>query len=181
MWEALQHAASVCVLSKPIRFDCPEGKQFTRALPTPVCLVSFGADLAPSARHTVTTASFARMRTCDALFNNVTQMVLQCTGSACEIVGSRIDAGTLRTAASQHSCAILCPARLANNEVQKLVHAAQHVVFLSPTLKAHEHHYVEGSFLAFFVIAMGFFMQPIPVASPSQCSTIKAALHCGHN
>ena len=96
MWEALQHAASVCVLSKPLRFDYPDGKQFTRALPTPVCLVSFDTDLAPSARHTVTTASFARMRTCDALFNNATQMVLQCTGSTCEIVGSAIDAFTLR-------------------------------------------------------------------------------------
>ena len=96
MWEALQQAASACVLSKPIRFDYPDGKQFTRALPTPVCLVSLGTDLAPSACHTVTTASFARMRTCDASFNNATQMVLQCTGSTGEIVGSPIDAFTLR-------------------------------------------------------------------------------------
>jgi len=78
MWEAMQHAASVCVLSKPIRFETPDGKQFGRPLLTPVCLVSFGADLAPSARHSVTTASFARLRSCHISLNNIKQMVLQC-------------------------------------------------------------------------------------------------------
>jgi len=78
MWEALQHAASVRVLSKPIRFETPDDKQFGTTLPTPVRLFSFGADLAPSARHSVTTASFARLRSCDASLNNIKQMVLQC-------------------------------------------------------------------------------------------------------
>jgi hypothetical protein len=112
MWEALQHAASVCVLSKPIRFASPDDKQFGTLLPTPVRLLSFGADLAPSARHSVTTSSFARLRSCDASLNNIKQMVLQCTGTACEIVGSPISGGTLRVAATEYSSATLCTVKM---------------------------------------------------------------------
>ena len=108
MWEALQHAASVCVLSKPIRFETPDDKQFGTPLPTPVCLVSFGADLASSARHSVTIASFARLRSCDASLKSIKQILLQCTGSACEIVGSPISGGTLRVAATEYCSATLC-------------------------------------------------------------------------
>jgi len=42
---ALRHAMSVCVSSKPIRFEDPYGTPFSRPLPTPVCHMSFGADL----------------------------------------------------------------------------------------------------------------------------------------
>jgi hypothetical protein len=184
MWEALQHAASVCMLSKPIQFETPDDKQFGRPLPTPVCLVSFGANLAPSARHSVTPASFARLRSCDASLHNIKQMVLQCTGSACEIVGSPISGGTLRVAATEYCSATLCTVTMTKKAIQKPFLAAHHVTFLSPPLARyngciHEHRCVEGSFVAFFCEPEDFrykahaFKMNLSILDPPECSAMK--------
>jgi hypothetical protein len=90
MWHALHHAASVCMLSRPIHFEIPNGAQFSSPLPTPARLVSFGTDLSPSAHHSVTTVYFARLRNCHASFNIGAQKVLQCTWYACESIASPI-------------------------------------------------------------------------------------------
>jgi len=96
MSEMLHDVASVCVLSTPIHFDTLGDEQFSRPLPTLVCLVSSGGtDLAPSACHSATTASFARLCTCGASFTTLAQKVWQCTGSQCETISSPISGAVL--------------------------------------------------------------------------------------
>ena len=79
-------------------------------------------------------------------------MVLQCTGSACEIIASPISNGA---AASESCSAAVCPARVTNKELQTLTFAAHHIVFLSPPLTGlnalpKERCCVGSSFVAFF-------------------------------
>jgi hypothetical protein len=179
MWLALQHAASVCLLSKPIKFHrSNDGEQFNRPLPTPVCLVSFGnTNLAPSISESIGNASFARLRTSEASFASVAQTVFQCTGKQCETIASPMNNAALRYGCS----AILCAARVTNNAVQELlVREAKHVVFLSPPLKAKEsHRCVEGSLLAFFSSDHSAFVNetcalslPFSLLHPQSCTRI---------
>jgi hypothetical protein len=131
MWELLHDVASVCVLSTSIHFDTPGDEQFSRPLPILVCLVSSGGtDLAPSACHSATTASFARLRTCGASFTTLAQKVWQCTGSQC----------ALRAAATQRRNIVLGPARGTTKEFPQLL-VAEH-----PLLSCH--HGLEQSAVA---------------------------------
>lgn len=155
----LQHAVSVCVLTKPVRFEDPHGIPFSRPLPTPVCLVSFGADLTPhQARHIPNTA-VARLDTNTSSVETVAEHVQHCTGGKCGIIQSPI-AGAARDAVAQQQkqTAVLCPARVTNNEVQQhLMRSACAVVFVSPPLfvtqQESKRRCVEGSLIAFFTNA----------------------------
>ena len=85
---ALQHAVSVCVLSKPIRFEDPYGTPFSRPLPTPVCLVSFGADLTPHPSTHIPYTAVARFggtRTASSI-ESVAEHLQHCTGGECGII-----------------------------------------------------------------------------------------------
>jgi len=73
MSHALQHAVSVCVLSKPIRFEDANGNPFNRPLPTAVCLVSFGADLAPRTCTPVAHTAVVHLNTSSASVENVAE------------------------------------------------------------------------------------------------------------
>ena len=179
MWQALQHAVSVCLLSKPIKFHrSDDSEQFNRPLPSAVYHVSFGnTDLAPSISESIGNASFARLRTSEASFASVAQTVFQCTGKQCETVASLMNNAALRYGCS----AILCAARVTNNAVQDLlVREAKHVVFLSPTLKAKEsHRCVDGSLLAFFSSDHSAFVNetcamslPFSLLHPGRCTEI---------
>jgi hypothetical protein len=132
MWELLHDVASVCVLSTPIHFDTPGDEQFSRSLPILVCLVRSGnTDVAPSACHSATTASFARLRTCGASFTTLAQKVWQCTGSQCEIISFPISGAALCAAETQRRNIVLGPARVTTKEFPQLL-IAEH-----PLLSCH--------------------------------------------
>jgi hypothetical protein len=151
---ALQHAVSVCMLSKPVRFEDADGNTFKRPLPTPVCLVSFGADLAPRACTPVAHTAVVHLNTSSASVENVALHVEQCTGAECGTTSSPIAGSARHAAAKQEQSAVLCPARVTNAEVQQLIHAAHTVVFVSPPLVAQNtRRCVEGSLIAFFTSA----------------------------
>ena len=156
MWQALHHAASVCVLTQPIRFETEDGNSFARPLQTPVCRVSFDPDLALRPRHSVSSVSLVRFYPCEASVSNVLEKVRTYTGSGCECIPSPIRSYALHDASrTQDSCAAICPARVTNVKVKVLLSVAHHVAFISPPLIETQAckekcRCVEGSLIAFF-------------------------------
>jgi hypothetical protein len=135
---AVQHAVSVCVLSKPIRFEDPYGIPFSRPLPTPVCLVSFGADLTPHPFIHIPNTAVARLDTdtASSSVESVAEHVEHCTAGECGIIHSPIAGAARDAVAQQKQTAVLCPAHVTNNEVQQhLMRSACAVVFVSPAVK----------------------------------------------
>ena len=174
--DALQHAVSVCVLSKPICFEDPYGTPFSRPLPTPVCLVSFGADLIPHPSTHISNTAVARFggtHTASSI-ESVAEHVQHCTGDECGIIQSPIAGAARDAAAKQRQTAVICPARVTNDEVQQhLMRAACAVVFVSPLLFVTQgqckRRCVEGSLIAFFTNAG---------ASSFLCETRSVHFHC---
>lgn len=135
MWQFLHHAASVCALTQPIRFETDNGSGSARPLPTPMCLVSLGADLAPGASNCVSSISLIRIHPFEASASSVLENVRMYTGGWCESIASPIRSDALQDAAkAQHSCAALIPALITNTNVKALLFKAHHVAFLSPAL-----------------------------------------------
>ena len=100
MWDALHHAVSVCVLSQSICFETPFGEWFSRPLPTPVCLMSFGPELAPvrSSSSLAPRAYAVRLRNEDASIQDVVERVQERTGGSCTVLCSPIAGAAARTA-----------------------------------------------------------------------------------
>ena len=170
MCYSLRHAASVCVISKPIDFERPDGTRFARALPTPVCLVRFGANLAPMGCLCVPNTFLLRIAHDIATVERVSELVQSATGEACSVVTSPIAGAARHYASSHRRCAVFCPARVANQEVQQLIRSASSIMFLSPPLRAQSvqpsRRCVEGSLLAFLSKGTGFMpgnSQPVPI------------------
>jgi hypothetical protein len=184
MWQILHHLASVCALTQPIRFETEDGSSFARPLPTPVCLVSFDADLAPGASNCVSIISLIRLHSCEASVSSVLEKVRMYTGGWCESIAPPIRSDALQDAAkAQHSCAALLPARMTNTNVKELLFKAHHVAFLSPPLIDTQEgetrrRCVEGSLIAFFSENPSTFLhntsaRPIrfSMLSPTSCIT----------
>ena len=170
MCYSLQHAASVCVISKPSKFERPDGTRFARALPTPICLVSFGANLAPMGCVCIPNTFLLRIAHDIASVERVAELVQNATGEACNVVPSPIAGAARHFASSHRRGAVLCPARVANLEVQQLIRSASSIMFLSPPLRAQNvqpsRRCVEGSLLAFLSKGTGFMLgnhQPVSV------------------
>ena len=77
MSHALQHAVSVRVLSKLLQFEDANGNAFNRPLPTPVCLVGFGAYLARRTGTPVAHTAVVHLNTSSASVDNVAEYVGQ--------------------------------------------------------------------------------------------------------
>jgi hypothetical protein len=160
----------LCVISKPINFERPDGTRFARALPTPVCLVSFGANLAPMGCVCVPNTFLLRIAHDNATVERVSEPVQSATGEACSVVTSPIAGAARHYASSHRRGAVLCLATLANQEVQQLIRSASSVMFLSPPLRAQNEQpsrrCVGGSLLAFLSKSTGFTpgnSQPMPI------------------
>jgi len=143
-----------CVSSKPISFQTPDGTRLAKVLPTPMCLMSFGADLAPKASDCILNTFVLRLPRETASVERVVELVQEGTYKVCDVVPSPIAGAARHVAISQHSGAALCPPRVTNCEVQQLIRSAGSVVFLSPPLNTPGVHSsrrcVEGSLLAIF-------------------------------
>jgi hypothetical protein len=149
MWQILHHAASVCVLTQPIRFETENGSSFARPLPTPMCLVSFGADLAPGASNCVNNVSLIRLHSFEARVINVLEKMRTYTGNRCESIASPLRSDALQDA--ERNCAALLPARITNTNVKEILSKAHHIAFISPPLAGKgKRRCVEGSVIAFF-------------------------------
>jgi len=157
MWHTLQYAASLCIISKPVFFQSPDGIRFPKPLPTPVCLVSFGSDVAPQPCFTIRNTHAVRLRCEDATVESVIQHVQERTGGACSLY-TPPGLSCSQDAVSSGTQAVLCPARVANAPVQHLIQTAHCVVFLSPPLKPQraQKRWAEGSLIVFFTNADAF-------------------------
>lgn len=171
MSHALQHAVSVRVLSKPIQFEDANGNAFNRPLPTAVCLVSFGADLAPRTCTPVAHIAVVHLNISSASVENVAEHIEQCTCVECGTICSPIAGSARHAAAKQGQSAVLYPARVINAEVQHLIRGAHTVVFVSPPLVAKsKRRCVEGSLIAFFTSSAASYLRQ------TQCVHIRCSL-----
>ena len=162
-------------------FEDPYGTPFSRPLPTPVCLVSFGADLTPHPSTHIPNTAVARFggtRTASSI-ESVAEHVQHCTGGECGIIQSPIAGAARDAAAKQRQTAVICPSRVTNDEVQQhLMRAACAVVFVSPPLfvtqRQSKRRCVEGSLIAFFTNAgaSSFFVRHTLCISTARCLTL---------
>ena len=92
--------------------------------------MSFGANLAPMGCVCVPNTFLIRIAHDIASVERVAELVQKATGEACSVVPSPIASAARHFAYSHHRGAVLCPARVANQEVQQLIRSASSIVFL---------------------------------------------------
>jgi hypothetical protein len=144
----------MCIFSQPLPFEKPSSERYSRPLPTLVCFISFGSDLAPSASLLVSKAYGVGLHNEDASIERVQER----THQACIAIESPIFSAAVRTAQQQSCTVVLYPALILSTEIQQLVRASPSILLLSPALVAtgSQRRSVDGSFIAFFLSARAF-------------------------